>query len=240
MFSIFSSKKNILKTDLLMGMTDVHAHLLYGVDDGVSTLDEASKAVSYLESLGVRRMFVTPHIMTDCPNNDATFLKQRFDEFLMQISSKIEFRLAAEYMLDENFAKHLKEEVLSFDGRHMLVETSYLSAPMELDIMIYDIMATGFQPILAHPERYLYMADTKLKQLLARGVKLQLNLLSLAGFYGRGVSMRARTLLLEGKYDFVGTDFHSTKHYERILPNIELKKQEIDAVKLLLENNQNL
>ena len=240
MFSFFSSKKNILKTDLLMGMKDGHANLLPGVEDGVSAVEEAKKAIKYFEDMGVERMFLTPHIMTDCPNNNAEFLKQRFEEFKKSCPSKIEFRLAAEYMLDEKFIGHLNKEVLSFDNKHLLVETSYFSAPIELDTLIYDIMATGYQPVLAHPERYLYMSDAKLMQLLSRGVKLQLNFLSLAGLYGKHVSVRAKSLLLSGKYTFVGSDFHHQERYERVLSRIILKKEEIEAIRILLENNRKL
>ena len=101
-------------------------------------------------------------------------------------------------------------------------------------------MASGYQPLVANPEQYLYMSDDKVAQLLNRGVKIQLNLLSLAGLYGRRVSERAKSLLIEGKYTFVGTDFHNEAHYKRVLPRIKLKKQEIAAIKILLQNNQML
>ncbi len=240
MFSIFSSKKRLVETDLLMGMTDVHTHLLYGVDDGVTTRDEAVAAVAYYEEMGMGRVFLTPHVMTNCPLNNAASLKRCFEEFKAQINSKIEFHLAAEYMLDEHFTKHLEDGLLTYDGKHVLVETSYLSAPLELDTLVYDILASGYQPVLAHPERYLYMSDVQLQQLLAKGVKLQLNLTSLAGCYGTAVTDRAKSLLLEGKYSFAGTDFHNQRSYERHLPKIALKKQELRALGDVLQQNNSL
>ena len=59
MFSWLSSETNILKSGLLKGMTDVHAHLLPGVDDGMASVEESLAAIEYLYEIGVRRIFLT-------------------------------------------------------------------------------------------------------------------------------------------------------------------------------------
>ena len=118
MFGI-SWKTNILKSDLLLGMTDLHAHLLPGVDDGIQTWNEAQRAVDWLYALGTRRVYLTPHVMEELGNTAAS-LRERFDEWQARISGPMHFRLAAEYMLDNGFARQRKEGLLTLDERHLL------------------------------------------------------------------------------------------------------------------------
>ena len=153
----FSLKKRLSKTELLMGMTDVHAHLLPGVDDGVKNLEEAQVVIKFLEQIGVRKIILTPHVMEDYPENNASYLKQRFAEFTGNIGSEIHFSLAAEYMLDASFSQHLNENVLLLGSDRLLVETSYLSGPPNLKDILYDLSLKGYVPVIAHPERYLYL-----------------------------------------------------------------------------------
>ena len=117
-------KTNLIRSGLLAGMTDVHSHLLPGVDDGIQTFEEAEEAVRFLEQLGVRRMMLTPHVMEDYVSNTADTLTARFAEFQRCVASSIHFTLAAEYMLDAAFQKHRSEELLLLGKRRILVETS--------------------------------------------------------------------------------------------------------------------
>ena len=113
-------------------MTDVHSHLLPGVDDGIQTFEEAEEAVRFLEQLGVRHMLLTPHVMEDYASNTADTLTERFAEFQRRIASSIHFTLAAEYMLDAAFQKHRSGQLLLLGKRRILVETSYMAGPPDL------------------------------------------------------------------------------------------------------------
>jgi len=112
MFSWLSSETNILKSGLLKGMTDIHAHLLPGVDDGMASVEESLAAIEYLYEIGVRRIFLTPHIMEDIIENHPDFLQKRFEEFCKKNKSPVELRLAGEYMLDTGFKKQTEEGLL--------------------------------------------------------------------------------------------------------------------------------
>ncbi|RHR54922.1 CpsB/CapC family capsule biosynthesis tyrosine phosphatase [Parabacteroides sp. AF17-28] len=238
MFSFFSRKKNILQTGLLEGMADVHCHLLPGVDDGVQTEEEAMAAFRALSDMGVASFYLTPHVMEDLPMNNRSFLSEKFAMLQEMLPPGIQVKLAAEYMLDAGFASHQKDGYLTMgDERLVLVETSYLSAPPELDGMLYDLTVSGYTPLIAHPERYIYMEHEKYVSLKERGYKFQLNILSLAGFYGKQALDKSRYLLKNGFYDFAGSDFHNLEKYQRGLAHLSLSGSEQEALRILLKNN---
>ena len=178
-------KKNIQNTSLLQGATDVHSHLLPGVDDGFPDNESSQEAISFLEEVGIKRIIFTPHIMEDLTQNRASFLKERFQQFTSTTQTSIQFHLAAEYMLDAAFEERLNEEILGLDEKHILVETSYFSGPPNLYDLLYQITLKGYVPVIAHAERYLYMKDEEINHLRDLGCELQMNLMSLAGIYGK-------------------------------------------------------
>lgn len=241
MFSWLSPKRNILQNGLLRGMTDVHSHLLPGVDDGVASEAAALSALTFLKKeVGVKRVYLTPHIMGDLPSNCPPQLKTRFDTFQQKVPEGIEVRLAGEYMLDAAFREQMKEGLLAMSGGHVLVETSYLSPPSELTDMLYEISLEGYTPIVAHPERYVYMTDTYRYRLKEKGCKFQMNLMSLCGTYGKGSMACATALLNRGFYDYVGSDFHDLDIYRHSLKHLYLTQKQKKRIETLLENNRTL
>lgn len=237
MCALFSSFFNREKP-LWPGMTDVHTHLLPGVDDGFSSREDSLNMLAFLGEQGVKRTFLTPHVMADLSKNRASWLRERFDEFREYAGdTPVELRLAAEYMLDECFYDRMKEGLLSYDGQHVLVEVSCLQAPGDLFEKLYDIQLNGFTPVLAHPERYGFWNIATLLKLKEHGCKFQLNLFSLAGFYGSLSQKTAFRLLKEGHYNFAGTDIHSL-NYRRSYGSISLKKDQHKAVEQLFRGNE--
>lgn len=221
MFSFFRKKR--LYTPGFAGLTDSHSHILPGVDDGVKTMEESLNILRTYEERGIREVWFTPHIMEDVPNTTAD-LSARFEAFQKEYDGPIALHLAAEYMLDYGFEKRLHERDLLFHGDgHILVETSYLEPPMGLDNMLFNIQAAGFTPILAHPERYLYMDMKKYPEFKKLGILFQLNWGSLGGLYGHHVQDRALYLLKEGMYDMSGSDIHSRRMF-RFYDSIEIER----------------
>lgn len=209
MFQWFFRRRMESMHQLLSGLTDVHSHLLFGIDDGVDNLPEAIDIVSKLKSAGLKRIICTPHIMADIPQNQKAYLINRFKEFKNLISGEIEVGLAAEYMLDNKFLSHLADGLLTYDGVRVLLETSFLQAPTCFDSLLYDVALDGYQPVIAHPERYFYMDYLHCTLLKERGCLFQLNILSLCGYYGQVVQERAKEMLKKEYYDFVGSDIHN-------------------------------
>ena len=195
---------------IFRGFTDWHCHILPGVDDGVQTMDESLRILARYEAMGVRTVWLTPHIMEDIPNT-TEHLRARFAELKKAYEGRIELHLAAENMLDNLFEERLeKNDLLPITAKqdHLLVETSYFNPPMDLDGMLEKIKEKGYQPILAHPERYVYMDMRDYERLHAKGVKFQMNLFSQTGRYGRDVIKKMRALQNKHWYTYVGTDLH--------------------------------
>lgn len=206
----FRKRTSLAASGIFQGFTDWHCHLLPGVDDGVQTMEGTLQILSLYEELGIKEVWLTPHIMEDMPNT-TTFLKARFGELKAVYNGNIALHLASENMLDSIFEERLKKNdllPLGKDGKHLLVETSYFNPPMGLNNILLRIKSKGYIPVLAHPERYNYMDEGNYRQLKEMNVKFQLNLFSLVGAYGTEVRKKAEWLLKNGFYDLTGSDTH--------------------------------
>lgn len=201
------------------GFTDWHSHILPGVDDGVRTVEEALEILRLYEELGVKAVWLTPHIMEDIPNTTA-HLRERFAELQATYTGPITLHLAAENMLDNLFEERLEKNdllPLGENGNHLLVETSYFSPPMGLSNILFRIKAKGYHPILAHPERYVYMGESDYQQLKDMGVKFQFNLPSIAGMYDDRIKKKAMLLLKEKAITHIGTDIHNYNIFQKFI-----------------------
>ena len=192
------------------GFTDWHCHVLPGVDDGVRTMAEALEVLDAYGRLGAAELWLTPHIMEDIPNTTEG-LRGRFAELQAAYSGPVKLHLAAENMLDSLFEQRLEDGdllPLGSGGDHLLVETSYFGAPAGFHELLGRIRSKGYYPVLAHPERYVYMEEPDYRRLKDEGVKFQLNLPSLTGHYGPLARKKAERLRKAGWYEFEGTDLH--------------------------------
>lgn len=215
----FRKKQTLVESGVFQGMTDYHSHLLPGVDDGVQTPEESLEILRLYENLGISEVWFTPHIMEDIPNTTAG-LRSRFEQFQKRYTGNIRLHLAAEYMLDNLFKERLAHRdllPLGVEGNHLLVETSYFNSPVDLYSMLEKIKLAGYYPVLAHPERYVYMGEADYRRLKELGIKFQLNLPSLVGGYGKHVTAKVRRLLSEGHLDVWGMDTHRLTSVKEIL-----------------------
>lgn len=226
----FNKSLSLRESGVFEGFTEWHCHLLPGVDDGIRTMEESLKTLRLYEEAGIRTVWLTPHIMEDVPNTTAR-LRERFAELQQTYTGGIRLHLAAENMLDALFEERLEANDLlpvGEEGTHLLVETSYYNPPMDLTGILKRIQSRGYHPLLAHPERYLYMEDGDYRELKRMGIKFQLNLPALAGMYGGRVREKAGRLLKAGMYSRMGNDTHTYRFFasllEAKLPEKELRK----------------
>lgn len=198
---------------------EVHAHLLPGLDDGVKTLEEAVEIVGKLKSLGIEHFSLTPHIaFPHIPNTRKTIGEAL--KLLQEACPQIILEAGAEYRVTEEVVKLGEQtELLPFHKHYVLIENSFLGESVHLKPLIFLLRSKGFIPVLAHPERYLYYKDDFIEKCLEfrhLDCLLQLNLLSLAGYYGWEVEKLAWKLLKTGLVSFVGSDCHN-KEYAKAL-----------------------
>lgn len=216
MFNFFSGK-----TPIFSIQTDIHAHLLPGIDDGPKTMEEAIEMIQLLSKIGYKRLIATPHVYQEYyPNTRKVILEKLLllQAAIEQANIPISIDAAAEYYLDDHFELLLKENnLLTLDRTDfVLVECSLLEQTMKIKEYLFQMQVQGYRPILAHPERYLYYQTADYQSLLEKGCKFQINLLSLIGHYGRDVQKRANFLLKKKWVHFVGTDVHHIKHVQLI------------------------
>ena len=222
MFKLFSRSKPA-KTDFSGIGVDMHSHLLPGIDDGAPDPTTSIKLIRGMMELGYRRFITTPHIMWDMYKNNPAIINEKLALLRAAIAAEgmeVEIRAAAEYFLDDHVAGLLRnnEPLLTVSGNMVLCEFSLAYPSNSLKEILFDMQMQGYQPIIAHPERYLYLEANKdfYEELKDIGCLFQLNILSVAGYYGKSAGELAAFLLKNDYYDFVGTDLHGFRHLEAL------------------------
>jgi len=233
---LFSHHYSLEEIDFLKGATDYHCHILPGVDDGIHTLKESLEVLAFYEEVGVQEVWLTPHIMEDFPN-ETSMLRERYTELCAAYNGPIQLHLAAENMMDALFDQRFFDQDLLVmgEGTHLLVETSYFNPPMRLYDILDDVRSRGLFPILAHPERYVYMTNKDYERLKKMGVLFQLNIMSLAGIYGPEAFKKSHRFLMEEWYDFYGSDIHRLAPFRKALAEKALTAKEVKALQELKE-----
>jgi protein-tyrosine phosphatase len=218
MFGFLKSKKAVNHYDLSFLRTDMHSHLIPGIDDGSESVEDSIALIRGLTNLGISKIVTTPHVFHDFyPNTrkniDDGLELLRFN--LVKEGINMSIRAAAEYYIDEYFEMQLATgDLLPIRANEVLVEVSFLGAPLNLHNILFGMQTRGYVPILAHPERYRFYKNDihQFLNLKKLGCKFQINLNSLGGYYGIGAKETAKLLLKEKLVDYAGTDLHNLKH----------------------------
>lgn len=229
----FKKKIKLVETGFFSGFTDYHNHMLPGVDDGFKTPEESLKALEYFENLGVAKINFTPHRMNGFRTTKEE-LEVAFRNLAETYKGKIQLSLAGEYMLDSGFEKRMQEGLHFLEDQKVLVETSFFSPPNNFQELLFSISVAGYTPVIAHPERYHYMNKFQYRQLKEKGCLLQLNLLSLTGYYGSRVESNALYLLENDAYDIAGTDIHNLEVFCNHIEKAEVTIRQSESLAKLI------
>lgn len=221
-FDFFKTTPASIPADLSFIAVDMHNHLVPGIDDGSQDVDDSVRFVRQLHALGYRKLICTPHVISDLyPNTAETILPafQLLESKLKAENIPVEIAYAAEFMVTSDFAQLVKAKtLLPFGGKHILVEMSYIAPSPNMREVIFELQLLGYQPVLAHPERYGYYHQNykAIFEFIDAGCLFQLNLLSLTGAYGKRVKKMADMLIKDKLISFAGTDLHHERHLEMI------------------------
>lgn len=212
-------KKQAEITDLSWLGTDMHSHLIPGIDDGAKDMATSLELIKGFIKLGYKKLITTPHVLWEVYPNTTEIITSGIEELRAAVAKEglnIELHAAAEYYMDDYFEEELnkKTPLLCISDNMVLVEFSMLIAPFDFQKIIFEMQMQEYQPVLAHPERYTYLSRTKsvYEDLKTAGCLFQLNLLSLTGYYGKAVQELAEYLLKNDYYDLAGTDLHHAQH----------------------------
>ena len=216
---MFFFKKNTRSIDLSWLHADMHSHLIPGIDDGAPDLTTSLNLVKGMQELGFKKIITTPHILWEIYPNTHEIITDGIASLRKASKEEgidVDLHAGAEYFIDEHFEQELRNKVplLTLKDNIVLVEFSMLNAPMDLQDVLFEMQMQNYQPVIAHPERYTYLARKKefFDELKNAGCFFQLNLLSLSGYYGTPVQELAEYLLRKNYYDFAGTDLHHARH----------------------------
>lgn len=222
----------------------MHSHLLPGLDDGVKSLSESLSVITALGNLGYKKLITTPHVMHDHYRNTPEMIQTSLEEVRAHLRDNdvpVVLEAAAEYYLDEHLMRIVEagETLLTFGDRFLLFETNFISEPLNLNEFIFAATTRGYKPVLAHPERYLYLQEsmTRMEDLHNRGVLFQINLGSLAGMYTRQIQNLAGKLIDKGFVHLLGSDCHQLQHVEFIGRARKSRSYEKALTLGLLNNN---
>jgi protein-tyrosine phosphatase len=224
---------NWFKTKRIDLTVDVHSHLLPGLDDGVKSFDESIQILQHMQSLGYEKVITTPHIYPEIYPNTIESIRAQYEILKKKARSyglSLEVEFAAEYFMEQGFLKSIKEgePLLSFGSNYVLFETSFYNKPLIFEETIFELKSKGYQPVFAHPERYQYLKKdlSWLRSLHEQGVKLQVNLQSLAGAYGETPRRVAAKLLDESLVSFLGSDIHRISQMPMLKEALKKKVKE--------------
>ncbi len=198
---------------------DVHSHLLPGIDDGVGSFEESIEILQLMKRLGYRKVITTPHVMTEYyPNNREIIMDklQGLQEAMKEVELEMVVEAAAEYYLDESFMALLDtpEKLMVFGKNYLLFETSFINEPVFLKEAVFKINSLGLQPVMAHPERYLYIQSNfkLLEQLAERNLLFQCNINAITGYYSAAAKKVTKQMIKKSMVSFLGSDCHNMKH----------------------------
>jgi len=216
----FSKKKEeeFDPLDFSVLKTDIHSHFIPGIDDGSPNMETTINLIQEMQKLGFCKVITSPHVMSDFYKNSSETILEGLENVRTELRVRninMEVDAVAEYYIDYNFEQKIgKERFLTFGHNYLLVELSFLEAPKNLSDIIFKLQLEGYKVVLAHPERYLYLQMKDYEELVNRGVLLQINLLSLLGYYSSQVKDKVEGLILRNIVSFLGSDCHNMRHAE--------------------------
>ena len=210
-------------SDFSVLMVDFHNHVLPGMDDGSPSIEESLKMLNAWVDLGYSKVITTPHVIASMyPNTKEQILGQMYHlrEVIEENNIPLELEASAEYQIDFEFLDKLESgEVIPFGQQnYLLLELPWQKPAYSIADILFKVSLAGYEPILTHPERYVYLSADfkKYEKLKDRGLLFQLNMNSLTGLYGRAVQKVAEKLIKNGMVEFVGSDAHHHTHLKEL------------------------
>ena len=218
MLKWFSKKKEeeLEPLDFSVLKTDIHSHFIPGIDDGSPDMETTLNLIKEMQKLGFSKVITTPHVMSDFYKNSSETILQGLAAVRSELKVQninMEIDAAAEYYIDYDFEQKIgNEKFLTFGPNYILVELSFVEAPKNFFDIIFKLQLENYKVVLAHPERYHYFQMKDYEELVNRGVLLQINWLSLIGYYSPQIQNKIQDLIAQNMVSFLGTDCHNVHH----------------------------
>jgi tyrosine-protein phosphatase YwqE len=219
---LFNKSPKLDPIDLSILHTDLHSHLIPGIDDGSKSMEDTIQMLEKFVALGFKKVITTPHIMNDFYRNTPEIILGGLADVRAEIKKQglpIEIEAAAEYYLDTNVNELIQsKELLTFGDNYVLFELSFSQEQSHVNQTVFEMVTEGYKPILAHVERYPFYNNNwdRKNEYSELGVLLQVNINSLSGHYGPQVKRMAEQLIDRDWIDVIGSDCHHIHHLEML------------------------
>lgn len=230
-------------------MKDLHSHLLFGIDDGCKDIGESITLLKNAQEQGITDLVLTPHYMENTKYNANNEEKNKRFEELKEEAKKagieINLYLGNEVYMTENFQDLLKQQEITTinNSKYLLIEFPLGNMLYNSKEILYDLVVSGYVPILAHPERYRIFQrhPDHIDEYLRMGVLLQGNYKSLYGKYGKDAKKTLIYFLKNNKITFLASDCHHDKDFKikKLKKKLKSITKSDNMVVDLLENNFN-
>lgn len=221
MLKWFSKKQievELYPLDFSVLKTDIHSHFIPGIDDGSPDMETTISLIKEMQGLGFKKVITTPHVMSDFYKNSSDIILKGLTDIRSELKVQninMEIEAAAEYYIDYEFEQKIgKEKFLTFGDNYILIELSFMEAPKNLFDIIFKLQLEGYKVVLAHPERYAFFTMDDYEELVNRGVLLQINWLSIIGYYSPQIEQKTKDLIAADIVSFIGSDCHNMNHAE--------------------------
>ena len=240
MFNILKNYRPKLSDIIPKNYTDIHCHLLPGIDDGAETVSDSLNLINKMKKLGFTKIIATPHTYPGLYNNTNETIRNSYNEVIRNLKNKINIEYASEYMIDNSFLEKIgKDNLLVLKDNYVLVEMSFMSPPLKLYDIIFELQINNYIPVLAHPERYRFMHNnlSEYKKLKKLGCLFQLNILSCTDYYGKDITKISDKLIQNELIDFTGSDIHNMNHILSFEKKVNFSKNTLQKLNDLMTNN---
>ncbi len=214
-------------------MIDIHSHILNEIDDGARSLEESITIIKKLEAIGFTHVVATPHYITGsrylCNNYEKQEKLEKLEELLKKENVSMQLYLGQEIFMDANIISLIKkQEITSINGSHYLLIELPVSRPMhEMMELLFFFRSKNYIPIIAHPERYLYLQENHemILEFLKMGCLFQGNFSNIIGKYGTHAKKLFLYMLKNNQYHFLASDVH--REDDVLFKNMKKIKKEI-------------
>ena len=201
----------------MIGIYDVHCHILPGVDDGAKTLEEAVQLLKAEYAAGVRSVILTPHFRRRMFEPPMELVYDAYERLRYAVRrTNLNLYLGCEYHVNMDITADLQNGVRPSmaDSEYVLCEFSAGDAPAWMKERCRELVSRGFRPILAHIERYPELTKDfhLIEELTDLGCFMQVNAGSVLGDDGFRAKQFCKKLIREELLHFIGSDAHDLKH----------------------------
>jgi protein-tyrosine phosphatase len=199
-------------------MIDLHTHILPGVDDGAPDLATALEMARMAVGDGIQVMACTPHFMPGMYDNESNDIRRRVADFAARIDDAnipLQLVVGSDAHIRPDFLDCLRDgRILRLnESRYVLFEPPHNIAPKQLEDFLFNIVASGYVPVLTHPERLKWIENqfSVFEELSRIGVWMQITAGSLTGRFGARPKYWAEKMLGQGMVHILASDAHNTK-----------------------------